>query len=169
MRVTTRTTTRSTRARWTARGIGLGLTTALAVTVGAGPASAVPGPPSTSGEQPVEVLGNQNFDSLPASITPFDCDRIVQVEPVSAGSFGEDDEVTILDLGTDNTFDFDISDDFAAIGVLVKGGPNTNVYDYRPTGIQADGELHAPVNPMNMTFYGLSHLDFCLVEDGSNT
>lgn len=169
MRVTTRATTPSTRARWGARCVGLGLATALAVTVAAGPASAVAGPPSASGEQPVEVPGNVNFDSLPTTINPFTCDRIVSVEPVTAGTFGADNEVTISNIGTDNTFDFEISDDFAAIGVLVKGGPNTNVYDYRPTGIQADQELHAPVNPANMTFYGLSHLDFCLVEDGYNS
>ncbi|KMS69626.1 hypothetical protein ACM01_34245 [Streptomyces viridochromogenes] len=117
----------------------------------------------------MEVLGNQDFDTLPDSIEEFVCDRIVEVDPVTEGSFGDDDEVTILNIDTDNTFDFEISDDFNAIGVLVKGGPNTNVYDYRPTGIQADQNLHAPVNPMNMTYHGLSHLDFCLVEDGSNT
>ncbi|WP_369171678.1 hypothetical protein AB5J49_28605 [Streptomyces sp. R28] len=169
MRVTTRATTRSTRARWGARCVGLGLTTALAVAFAAGPASAVAGAPSASGEQPVEVPGNPTFDSLPASISPFTCDRIVKVDPVTAGSFGDDDEITISNIGTDNTFDFTISDDFAAIGVIVKGGPVANLYDYRPTGIQADQELHAPVNPANMTYYGLSHVDFCLVEDGSNT
>jgi hypothetical protein len=120
----------------------------------------------------VEVPGNPTFDSLPASISPFTCDRIVKVDPVTAGSFGDDDEVTISNIGTDNTFDFTISDDFAAIGVIVKGGPNANVYDYRPTGIQADEDLHAPLNTTSAPpddFYGLSHVDFCLVEDGSNT
>lgn len=169
MRVTTRTMTQSRRPRWAARLVGLGLTTALAVTFTAGPAAAVPGDPSASGEQPVEVPGNPTFATLPATITPFDCDRIVTVDPVTAGSFGDDDEVSILNIGTDNTFDFTISDDFAAIGVLVKGGPVANVYDYRPVGIQADQELHAPVNPMNMTYYGLSNLDFCLVEDNYNS
>ncbi|MGC9536748.1 hypothetical protein [Streptomyces sp. UG1] len=172
MRVTTRATTGSTTARWAARCTGLGLATALAVTLGAGPASAQPGPPSASGEQPVEVPGNPTFTTLPASITPFDCDRTVKVEPVSAGSYGDDDEVTISNVGADNTFDFDISDDFAAIGVIVKGGPNANLYDYRPTGIQADQDLHAPLNTSSSPpndFYGLSHADFCLVEDGADT
>ncbi|MFI7411079.1 hypothetical protein ACIBU0_20700 [Streptomyces sp. NPDC049627] len=172
MRVTTRATTRSTRARWGARCLGLGLTAALAVTFAAGPASAQPGPPSDSGKQPVEVPDNPTFSTLPATIPPFDCDRIVKVDPVTAGSFGDDDEVTIRNIGTDNTFDFVISDDFAAIGVIVKGGPNANLYDYRPTGIQADEDLHAPLNtssrPAN-DFYGLSHVDFCLVEDHNNT
>lgn len=169
MRVTTRSMPQPRRPRWGARLIGLGLTTAFAVAFTAGPAAAVAGAPSASGEQPIELPGNPTFAMLPAPINPFTCDRIVTVDPVTAGAHGDDDEVTISNIGTDNTFDFTVSDDFAAIGVLVKGGPVANLYDYRPTGIQADQELHAPVNPANMTFYGLSNLDFCLVEDGSNT
>ncbi|MFF5481333.1 hypothetical protein ACFY5C_28955 [Streptomyces sp. NPDC012935] len=173
MRVTSRAAAWPTRARWAARCVGLGLTTALAVTLGAGSASAQPGPPSDSGEQPVEVAGNPTFATLPTTIPPFDCDRIVKVDPVTEGTFGEDDEITIQNIDTDNTFDFVISDDFNAAGVIVKGGPNANLYDYRPTGIQADEDLHAPLNTSTQMdpddFYGLSHIDFCLVEDGSNT
>ncbi|GAA3298050.1 hypothetical protein GCM10020295_32670 [Streptomyces cinereospinus] len=77
--------------------------------------------------------------------------------------------VTITNIDPDNTFDFTVDEDFAVIGVIVKGGPNANVYDYRPNGIQEDTNLHAPVNPNNNTFYGLSYIDFCYVPDGNNT
>ncbi|MEV4641866.1 hypothetical protein AB0J80_31425 [Actinoplanes sp. NPDC049548] len=58
--------------------------------------------------------------------------------------------------------------DFAATGavvvaVAVKGGPNTNFYDYRPAGTAADDLLHAPLNPANNKFPDLSHISFCYV------
>ena len=48
-----------------------------------------------------------------------------------------------------------------ALAVVVKGGSNANLFDYRPAGNAADTALHAPVNPNNGTFYGLSHISFC--------
>jgi hypothetical protein len=42
-------------------------------------------------------------------------------------------------------------------GLLVKGGPGGNEY---PGGTSGEG-LHAPVNPSNGKYYGLSHLSFC--------
>jgi uncharacterized repeat protein (TIGR01451 family) len=65
---------------------------------------------------------------------------------------------------TDETFDFTLTGDFVAAGVIVKGGENANFFDYRPTGNAADTNLHAPVNPANDKFYGLSHISFCLTE-----
>ncbi len=44
--------------------------------------------------------------------------------------------------------------------VIVKGGPNANIYRYNPAATGGQG-LHAPVNPKNGQFYGLSHVDFC--------
>ena len=63
------------------------------------------------------------------------------------------------------TLRFTLTGDFVAAGVIVKGGPNANFYDYRPDGNAADTALHAPVNPNNGKFYGLSHITFCLLED----
>ena len=51
----------------------------------------------------------------------------------------------------------------SVIGIAVKGGPNTNFYDYRPNGVTSGARLHAPVNPNNQKFYGLSHVSFCYV------
>ncbi len=49
----------------------------------------------------------------------------------------------------------------SVIGIAVKGGPNTNFYDHRPSGVTSGTRLHAPVNPNNGKFYGLSHVSFC--------
>ena len=46
--------------------------------------------------------------------------------------------------------------------MYVKGGPTANFYNYG-AGIQADSLLHAPVNPNNGKYYGLSHL--CIFAD----
>jgi uncharacterized membrane protein YgcG len=66
-----------------------------------------------------------------------------------------------------NTFDWS-----ATIGidaVIVKGGPNALIYVYDPESMGATG-LHAPTNPANGKFYGLSHIDFCFdVETGGGS
>ena len=56
--------------------------------------------------------------------------------------------------------------DFTATGgtvlaVFVKGGPDTQFYSYGTTGTTSGTGLHAPVNPSNNLFYGLSHISFC--------
>ncbi|MER6344509.1 hypothetical protein ACWC10_09450 [Streptomyces sp. NPDC001595] len=166
MRVATRAKAAS---KFGARFAGVGLTAAVALGLAAGPAAAQPGPPSDAGVQPVEVPGNPTFASLDPEVWgTFDCEGTpIRIEDPQEGDVSG--PVTITNVDDNNTFDFVIDDDFAAIGVIVKGGPNANVYDYRPTGIQADENLHAPINPNNGTFYGLSHIDFCLIPDGNNT
>jgi len=54
------------------------------------------------------------------------------------------------------------------IGVAVKGGPNTNFYDYRPNGVTSGTGLHAPLN-LNQKFSGLSHISFCYVPRATPT
>ncbi|PWH18465.1 MAG: hypothetical protein DDG59_05865 [Anaerolineae bacterium] len=44
--------------------------------------------------------------------------------------------------------------------VIVKGGPNANVYSYSPAS-KGDTDLTTPTNPKNSTPYGLSHVEFC--------
>jgi uncharacterized repeat protein (TIGR01451 family) len=70
--------------------------------------------------------------------------------------------LTITVDGTAKTMAFSFSGDFVAAGVIVKGGPNANFFDYRPDGNDADTGLHAPINAMNGEFYGLSHFAFCI-------
>jgi hypothetical protein len=58
-------------------------------------------------------------------------------------------------------FDFTASGG-SVIGTAVKGGPNTNFYDYQPNGVSSGTGLHAPVSS-NGKFSGLSHISFCYV------
>ena len=53
---------------------------------------------------------------------------------------------------------FDFTTDGATSGaIVVKGGPNHNVYIFAGGTEGADG-LHSPLNPKNGKWYGLSHL-----------
>jgi hypothetical protein len=83
-------------------------------------------------------------------------------------------DVDVRNTSRGQVFDFDVSGDFVALGVIVKGGPNANVYDYSPGGATValnisgdaglgDTGLHALNNTPNR-FYGLSHLEFCFIE-----
>lgn len=63
--------------------------------------------------------------------------------------------------------------DWSASGVLieavfVKGGPNGNLYLYKG-GASADTGLHSPVNPSNGSYYGLSHITFCVPDSSTST
>ncbi|ROV58696.1 hypothetical protein EGH82_17365 [Vibrio ponticus] len=51
------------------------------------------------------------------------------------------------------------------MGVFIKGGPVGNLYNYYSDGliVNSDGNLHAPINPKNGDFYGLSHVSFCYI------
>jgi uncharacterized repeat protein (TIGR01451 family) len=44
--------------------------------------------------------------------------------------------------------------------VIVKGGPNANIYKYSVDAF-GDDWLHAPINPENGKPYGISHVEFC--------
>jgi hypothetical protein len=44
--------------------------------------------------------------------------------------------------------------------VIVKGGPNADAYVYTPEAFFGNG-LHAPTNPDNGQYFGISHIEFC--------
>ncbi len=50
--------------------------------------------------------------------------------------------------------------------VIVKGGPNAEVYLYTDPGDDSDQGLTAPINPNNGKFYGVSHISFCFDPKG---
>lgn len=91
----------------------------------------------------------------------------VKIEPVADGTYaifdceGEDGSITIDVTGS--YFDWLASMNIAVSAVIVKGGPDSNVYLYDPAA-QSDTGLHAPINPSNGSPYGLSHITFCAVE-----
>jgi hypothetical protein len=51
--------------------------------------------------------------------------------------------------------------------VIVKGGPNANVYRYSEE--TSDTNLRAPINESNGQPYGLSHISFCYDVGGGQT
>ncbi|HEX6197722.1 MAG TPA: SpaA isopeptide-forming pilin-related protein [Jiangellaceae bacterium] len=150
----------------------IALPTALAVV----PASAdhvAPGPPTTTLEvQPTGVHGNPTCSDV---TDPDDFLFEFKLEPVEDGTFplsfdGLTGSVTVDQYNTPDgqAFDFSFAGDFVAATVVVKGGPDANLYDYIAAsfapGAQADTFLHAPINPNNDRFYGLSHISFCVAE-----
>ncbi|WP_345015600.1 hypothetical protein [Streptomyces shaanxiensis] len=177
-----RVATQSRTSRWGMRFGGAGLAAALAVGVAGSPASAQAGAPSASGVQPIEITaeqvpgGNPTFADLEElGFGDFNCAfEPFKVEPVTAGTHNFpspiNGSVTIELVNTADgpTFNFRINGEFATIGVIVKGGPNANFYDYRPDGIGSDEALHAPINPMSGDYYGLSHVDFCVIDSPYN-
>lgn len=60
---------------------------------------------------------------------------------------------------TDGTY-VDWSSTFGIDAVIVKGGPNANLYAYSPESF-GDDKLVSPTNPSNNKPYGLSHVEFC--------
>lgn len=60
------------------------------------------------------------------------------------------------------TFDFDISGSVRQI--WVKGGNGANFYTYSPSTMSGM-DLHAPYNQNSGSYYGLSHICFCMEKD----
>jgi hypothetical protein len=61
--------------------------------------------------------------------------------------------------GSDGVY-FTWSAELGVDAVIVKGGPNANVYTYSPEATSGTG-LHSPLNTSNGKPYGLSHISFC--------
>jgi uncharacterized membrane protein YgcG len=116
---------------------------------------------SQSRLEPGVVVGNPTCVSLGLGTAMFKDEGAVN------GTFSLEGGGTVTVSNADgNTFDWS-----ATIGidaVIVKGGPNALVYTYDPESMGATG-LHAPTNPNNGKFYGLSHIDFCYDADGGGS
>jgi LPXTG-motif cell wall-anchored protein len=109
---------------------------------------------------PTEVPGNAR---CPEGLTEL------KVEPVADGTFTDGTlSVTIDVRDTAEGQVFDWTSNIGVDVVIVKGGPNSNVYTYDPEST-GDTGLHAPVNPNNDKFFGLSHISFCYDEDQETT
>lgn len=138
------------------RMVGLAIA-ALVTGLIVGPASA---DHPSSAVTPSVLAGNQSCaNAIPGQ---FELER--KIEPVADGTYSFSNDISgTITLDVDEgakTFDFSI-EGAVALSVLVKGGPNTNWYDYRPEGVASDVDLHAPRQP-NGNLYGLSHVTFCL-------
>jgi hypothetical protein len=87
------------------------------------------------------------------------CDG-TKIDPVAAGTYDLQGggHVTITLTGN-NTFSFNTGGSATVSSVMVKGGPNALLWTFTPSVTSATG-LHAPLNPNNGKWYGLSHLCF---------
>ncbi len=108
----------------------------------------------------------------------------LKVEPVADGTFTTDGFSVTLDVRMLTADDPQHAGDqtgsqvvdFTAtggtvIGVVVKGGPTANFYDYRPAGVTSGTGLHAPAldQQNNQKFAGLSHISFCFAPPTTTT
>ena len=126
-----------------------------------------PGAPSGDGVQPVLLIGNQNCAQVLGDDLLFEYrdqspgDATVDLAAESGGLVEGTLEIDVHG----SLFDFEIEDGDPLAAVVVKGGNNANLFDYRPGGNLADTDLHAPLNPQNGKFYGLSHISFCWADE----
>lgn len=117
-------------------------------------------PTTTEFVQPTVITGNVN--ACPAG-NEFQLNLDWDAGEVTVGVHGFI-EITNVNAQA-KTFDWELVDPTAVEEnvIFVKGGPNTNKYDYTNPPIDATGDtgLHAPVNHNNNKYYGLSHILFC--------
>lgn len=116
------------------------------------------GPVSAAKVDPTFHDGNPTCSDLVSSAFPV---VELKVEPVASGTYTDGTlavKVVVNQTGNGPTIDF--TSEPSVDAVFVKGGPNGNLYTY-PNETKSDQDLHAPVNPANGTYYGLSHLSFC--------
>lgn len=111
-------------------------------------APAEAGAPSGDGVQPKEVSGNPK---CPEGLFELKVEPPVSSEK-TMGALTVAIEVTGKLVDWTSNLGIDL--------VIVKGGDTSNFYEYEPEDT-ADTELHAPVNPNNNQYYGLSHVTFC--------
>lgn len=73
-------------------------------------------------------------------------------------------EIDVRSTALGPVFDWEIAGG-QVYGIVAKGGPNANLYDYAGNGVLVfhDDGLHSPTNPNNGKYYGLSHISFCYV------
>lgn len=165
MRVTTRASRAKTgtgRRGLAAKAIGLGVTTALAIGISAGPAAA-------AAVTPVLVDGNPPL-SCPDGSVAFRIDPPVNSTiPVTVD--GTSGTVVVTFTAGLTLVNFNTTGNLAIRQVTVKGGPDANRYIYDanstptsfPDGIAADTGLVSPNNPGEQVPM-VSHVDFCVIE-----
>jgi hypothetical protein len=113
----------------------------------------VPAAASAASVEPVLHEGNPSCSALGYA-------HGLKFDPPTAGAKSADGMTIDLGIGSGQ---YGTLVDWSASGpidaVIVKGGPNANVYAY-PSGATGDTGLHTPFNDPSK-FYGLSHVDFC--------
>ena len=136
--------------------------------------------PLTDHVEPIFVAGNPSCTTLNADNTTFPTITSnfgFKVNGAPTGTFPFDESnggeltggapsdpansVTISNIETVTLGQiFDWAATMGIDAVIVKGGPNANVYVYDPE-VFGDNDLHAPLNPDNGQYFGISHIEFC--------
>ena len=129
--------------RWQLASVPLLAACALLIVLFAAPAAHS----TYSSVTPVKVDGNPKCEDYGlTSITKFD--------PVQSGTKSG------ITLTKHDTYYVKWTSTVAVDWVIVKGGPNANIYKYAVDAF-GDDWLHAPINPSTGKPYGLSHVEFC--------
>ena len=128
---------------------------ALAAPAGA---SAAPGAASGDGVVPVEEPDNPTCGAGLIELKTTDENPDDQV--LTDGTLSVTLDFRSTGPGTALGEVVDWSSNIGVDQVIVKGGPNGNSYVYTPEDL-ADTQLHAPINPNNDKYYGISHVSFC--------
>lgn len=118
----------------------------------------LPGPAAATHVDPVFVAGNPSCTDL-----GYDFGFKPQPEPPPSGTYyyPAPDLINTVTIASDGTY-FDWTSTLSVDAVIVKGGPNANVYVYDPpTESFGDTGLHSPINPNNDRPYAISHIEFC--------
>jgi hypothetical protein len=138
---------------------------AVAVAMAAGAIGLVAAFPAEATDNPEGIEGNPACGDLaPAGVEWTE----LKVDPVTGGVHTDGTlQVTITLHDTADGPTFDWTSNIGVDAVFVKGGPGGNLYTYNES--LGDTGLHAPVNPNNDKFYGLSHISFCYDDDTTTT
>jgi hypothetical protein len=124
-----------------------------------------PGPPSGNGVQPAFVAGNPDCEDIGLGYGfkvdggPNGTFSFTSSDGTLTGGALEDPNSSVTISNSDGSY-FDWASTLGLDAVIVKGGPNANVYYYDPEAT-SDTNLHSPINPSNNTPFGLSHIEFC--------
>ncbi len=133
-----------------------------------------PSPPTTTEQiTPTWISGNPTCEDPPYisfKIEPVDPDNpdeggYASIPPWS-GTFCDPADntrcvvITAYSVGGDEENAFDFTSTFDVYAVIVKGGPNANLYEY-DSPVQHDTNLQTPINTNTGWPFGLSHIDFC--------
>jgi hypothetical protein len=105
---------------------------------------------------PVEAAANPACADV-GSTAEFE----VKLDPANPGPYSVSGPGGVTITGTISSDDLSASFDVSggrAIDVIIKGGPNANVYHYDP-GVTADSALVAPAK--GRSTYGISHIVYC--------
>jgi hypothetical protein len=143
------------------RRYAVGLAMAVVALATAGIAFADHSPPDGPAVAPSFVSGNPS------------CEGGAKIDPVTSGvhavnfdGFAGTITITVVDTATGPTFTFETDHPSHLVtSVLVKGGPNANLYDYLGglgVGLAHDDGLRSPfgAGPGGSKSFGLSHLCF---------